>query len=63
MSEDGVGVAPVFEQLHGVGERARRERHVVAVRLQPFDERAQDEDVRGVREIGPDAHRPPEDRR
>jgi hypothetical protein len=35
----------------------------MAVRLESLDERAQDEDVRGVREIGPDAHQPPEDRR
>jgi hypothetical protein len=35
----------------------------MAVRLESLDERTQDEYVRGVREIGPDAHRPPEDRR
>ena len=50
-------MAPVLEQLDRVRERPRRELDLVPVLLERLDERAQHEDVGGVREVDPDAHR------
>jgi hypothetical protein len=40
-----------------VRERASRDLDVVTVALEELDERAKDEDVRGVREVDPNPHR------
>ena len=49
-------VAPVLEQLDGVRQRPRRQRDLVARRLEPLDERAQHDHVRRVGEVDPDPH-------
>jgi hypothetical protein len=49
-------MTPIVQQLKGVREGAGRHRHVVTGALEQLDERPQDNDVRGVREIHPDAH-------
>ena len=51
-----VGPSPVFEQLDGVRQRPRRQRDLVAGRLEPLDERPQDDHVCRVGEVDPDAH-------
>ena len=55
-ADDEMGPAPVLEQLDRVGERPRRQRDLVARRLEPLDERPQDDHVCRVGEVDPDAH-------
>ncbi len=55
-AEHGERMAPVFEQLDGVREGARGQLDIVAVPLEQLDERTENEHVRRVREIDPDAH-------
>ena len=55
-ADDQVRVAPVLEQLDRVRQRARRQRDVVARRLEPLDERAQHDHVGRVGEVDPDPH-------
>jgi len=50
----GVGVAPVVEQLGRVRKRTRRQRHLVLVSLEQFDERPQNDDMRRVGQVDPD---------
>ena len=49
-------VAPVLEQLERVRQRPRGELDLVAVRLEQLDQRPQDEHVRRVGQVDPDAH-------
>jgi hypothetical protein len=49
-------MAPVVEELERVRERPGSDLDLVAGGLEPLHQRAQDDDVGGVREVDPDAH-------
>ena len=51
-----VRAAPVLEQLDGVRQRPRRQRDLVAGRLEALDERAEHDHVCRVGEVDPDPH-------
>ena len=55
-ADDRVRQAGVLEELERLCEVARRDRHLVPTSLEQRDERPEEDDVRGVRDVDPDAH-------
>ena len=55
-ADDRVVDPEALEQPERLGEVARGDLHLVPLRAQDLDDRAQHEHVRAVREVDPDAH-------
>ena len=55
-ADDRVRQPGVLEELERLREVARRDRHLVAALLEQRDQRTEEDDVRGVRDVDPDAH-------